>query len=87
MAASHLRTEGRSARVPFEVPTAPPPRFPTTKSSAVVIFASPAALQSAPPAELDGQVEEAMDYSPITDVVAPDFPPEQWPEGPGPLGF
>jgi hypothetical protein len=73
--------------MPFEAPAIPQHTFPTTKSSAVVIVASPAALQGAPPNELDGQIEEPMDYSPIADVVAPDYPPEEWPEGPGPLGF
>jgi hypothetical protein len=73
--------------MPFEVPSPPAPAYPTTRSAAVVMKAPPAALQSVPPSELDGQIEETMDYSPITNLAVPDFPPEEWPEGPGPLGF
>lgn len=71
----------------FEAPTIPPNAYPTTKSAAVVLKASPVVLHAAPPSELDSQVEEPMDYTPISNLAAPDYPPEEWPEGPGPLGF
>jgi hypothetical protein len=70
----------------YEAP-ATPQALLTTKSSAIVVVASSRVREAAPPTGLDDQVEEPMDYSPIADVVAPDYPPEEWPEGPGPLGF
>ena len=59
----------------------------TAFSSAIVVEARPSALQAIPRAEFDGQIEDAMDYSPISNVAAPDHPAEVWPEGSGPLGF
>lgn len=83
-----IRTEGVNALVPFsEAPTPPVSAYAATRSAAIIVQAPLAALDAAPPPDLDSQVEETMDYTPITDVAAPDFPPEEWPEGAGPLGF
>lgn len=71
--------------MPFEAPSPPP--IAVTRSVALVVQAPPASLHAVPPYELDGQIEEPMDFSPILNVAAPDFPPEVWPDGPGPLGF
>jgi hypothetical protein len=59
----------------------------TTRSVAVVIKAPPSALHAVPPSEFDGHIEEAMDYSSVPDLAAPDHPAEEWPGGSGPLGF
>ncbi len=58
-----------------------------TRSVAVVVNVPLTALQAVPPPEFDGHIEEAMDYSPVPDLAAPDHPDEEWPEGSGPLGF
>jgi hypothetical protein len=59
----------------------------TSRSVAVVVKAPLSALQAVPPSEFDGHIEEAMDYSPVPDLAAPDHPDEEWPDGSGPLGF
>jgi hypothetical protein len=79
--------DGASTLMPFEVPSPPPIAYAVTTSAAIVVQAPPAALQVVPPNELDSQIEGPMDSSPILHLAAPDFPPEVWPEGPGPLGF
>jgi hypothetical protein len=58
-----------------------------TFSSAIVVKAPPSALRAIPPAEFDDQIEEPMDYSPLTTIAALDHPAEEWPEGSGPYGF
>ncbi len=73
--------------MPFEAATPPPVAYAVTTSAALVVHAPLALLHAVPPNEFDSQIEEPMDYSPISDVSAPDYPPEVWPEGAGPLGF
>jgi hypothetical protein len=58
-----------------------------TRSAALIIKVPPTVLESVPPSELDAQIEEPMDYSPIATLSMPDQPDEVWPDGTGPLGF
>jgi hypothetical protein len=57
-----------------------------TRSVAVVVKAPTSVLHAVPPAELDDQIEETMNYSPLATIAAPDHPAEEWPEGSGPFG-
>ena len=58
-----------------------------TRSVAVIVQAPASVAYVVPPAEFDEQIEEPMDYSPLTTVAALDHPVEEWPEGSGPFGF
>lgn len=58
----------------------------TTRSIAIVVSAPASALNPVPPAAVDDQIEEAIDYSPLATIAALDHPAEEWPEGSGPFG-